>query len=287
MPELSHSGDAAGALGPSAQHWFDACRRAVEVQKGVFADHIGIGARTQYEGVGEGGDNTLVIDRMCEDAVFTELERLHADGHDFTAIAEERGEVAFGDGSSPVRVVIDPIDGSLNARRTVPYHCLSVAVADGNTMEDVKLAYIYEFGASEEFTAVAGEGARLDGREIQTGDHDELEVVAVEASKPERVMAVCEVLDGRAYRIRSPGAIAVDLAYVASARFDALLTTRPCRSVDAAAGQLIVREAGGHVGFDGGGPADAKLGLDARFHCSAARTAGDLAVAREAQEAVG
>jgi len=182
--------------------------------------------------------------------------------------------------------VIDPIDGSLNARRTIPYHCLSVAVADGDSMADVKLAYVYEFGAGEEFSAVAGEGALLDGRPMDTGDEDLLELVAVEASKPERVIAVCEVLKDRAYRIRSPGAIAVDLCYVAAARFDAMLTTRPCRSVDAAAGQLIVREAGGHVAFDDDDLSRAPLGLDARFHCSAARTSGDLATAREAQDAV-
>ena len=63
--------------GPTAEEWVAACRRAVEVQKRVFDEHRGIAARTQYEGVGEGGDNTLVIDRLCEDAIFDELDALH------------------------------------------------------------------------------------------------------------------------------------------------------------------------------------------------------------------
>jgi myo-inositol-1(or 4)-monophosphatase len=122
-----------------AEQWIAACRRAVEVHKRVFAEHQGIEGRTVYEGIGEGGDRTLTIDRLCEDAIFDELERLHEAGHEFTAIAEERGTVSFGDGDSPLRVVIDPIDGSLNARRTIPLHSVSIAVAEGDSMEDVVL----------------------------------------------------------------------------------------------------------------------------------------------------
>ena len=147
-----------GGIGGQSDAWMGAFRRAVEVQRGIFAEHRGIAERTQYEGVGEGGDHTLVIDRLCEDAVFAELEKLHAEGLDFTVISEERGEVAFGEG--PVRVVVDPIDGSMNARRTIPQHSLSIAVASGDTMADVELGFIHDFGADEEFTAVRGGGAR-------------------------------------------------------------------------------------------------------------------------------
>jgi myo-inositol-1(or 4)-monophosphatase len=259
----------------------------VEVQKQVFSEHVGIEARTRYEGVGEGGDNTLVIDRLCEDAVFAELDELHEAGHEFTAVSEERGTVQFGDDASPLLVVIDPIDGSLNARRTVPLHSLSVAIASGESMADVGLAYVYEFGAREEFTAVKGEGASLEGRPMEVAEGDGLEVVAMEASKPERVIAACEVLDGRAYRIRAPGSIAVSLSYVACSRFDGMMTTRPCRSVDAAAAQLLVTEAGGVVQFGSQDPSETGLDLESRFDVTAARTAAGLATLREAQEAVG
>jgi myo-inositol-1(or 4)-monophosphatase len=271
--------------GPSDEQWIAACRRAVEVQKRIFEQHPGIEARTRYEGVGEGGDNTLVIDRMCEDAIFAELEKLHEAGHEFTAISEERGSVSFGDGTSPLRVVIDPIDGSLNARRTIPLHSVSIAVAGGDSMDDVTLGYVYEFGAGEEFVATR-DGAQLDGVQIQVPDGDGLELVALEASKPERVVKASRVLQERAFRIRSPGSIAVGLCYVACGRYDGIITTRPCRSVDAAAGQLIATAAGGATQFGGGGGADAPLDLSARYHVAAARTPGDLTVLREAQEAV-
>jgi myo-inositol-1(or 4)-monophosphatase len=289
MTEAPGRGDAAQAsrmAGPSDQEWIAACRRAVEVQRRIFAEHQGIEERTQYEGVGEGGDNTLVIDRLCEDAIFDELEALHEAGHEFTAISEERGSVAFGDGESPLRVVIDPIDGSLNARRTIPLHSVSVAIAEGDSMADVILGYVYEFGAGEEFVATLGGDALLDGRSVNVPKGDGLEVVALEATKPERVLKAAEALQDRAYRIRVPGSIAVALSYVAAGRFDGMITTRNCRSVDAAAGQLVARRAGAALEFAGGGLEDAPLDLSARYDVAAARTQADLTVLRAAQDAV-
>ena len=69
---------------------------------------------------------TLVIDQQAEDAVFAQLDRLHAEGARFTAVSEERGVIDYGGGD--VFVVIDPLDGSLNAKRGIRSHSLSVAV---------------------------------------------------------------------------------------------------------------------------------------------------------------
>lgn len=290
MTEPATPGEAIGALdtvpGPSVEEWIGAFRRAVEAQRRVFSEHEGVAARSEYDGIGAGGDRTLVIDRLCEDAIFAELETLHSEGHEFTAVSEERGTVTFGAADAGLRLVIDPIDGSLNARRTVPCHSVSIAVADGESMADIRLGYVYEFGAGEEFTAVSGGGASLDGRRLSVVGGDGLELVALEASKPERVIAAAQVLDGRAYRIRCPGSIAVSLSYVAAGRFDGMFSTRSCRSVDAAAAQLILREAGGKLSFGGAQLNETPLDLEARYDVAAARTAEDLAVLREAQDAV-
>ena len=77
---------------------------------------------------GEGGDRTLVIDADAEEAVFRELEALHDEGLRFTAVSEERGTIDFGDPDT--LVVIDPIDGSVNAKRGLPHHSISIAVAE-------------------------------------------------------------------------------------------------------------------------------------------------------------
>src|SRR5436190_20998941 len=88
--------------------WLDACRRAAEGLRGVLRDNPTSRERVIETGtMGEGGDRTLIIDQAAEDAVFTELDRLHADGHRFCAVSEERGIVDYGD--DEVRVVIDPI----------------------------------------------------------------------------------------------------------------------------------------------------------------------------------
>ena len=81
----------ASAADPIEADWLAICRRIVAVQRELFDEVRGTHARTQYEGVGEGGDWALVLDRRCEDAVFAELEKLAADGASFRAISEERG----------------------------------------------------------------------------------------------------------------------------------------------------------------------------------------------------
>ena len=269
---------------PLAADWIGACRRIVAAHRELFAELRGIAARTVYAGVGEGGDRSLAIDRRCEEIVFAELEALHNQGHAFTAISEERGEVTFGQPGSGVAVIVDPLDGSLNARRMLPSHSLSIAVATGPTMADVEFGYVYDFGASEEYCAQQGTHATVNGDELHAqGPGFGLEVVGVESAKPERMVPVLAALEGKAYRIRAVGSIAISLCYVGGGRFDGMLTGRACRSVDAAAGQLVARRAGAEVVFDGAG-LDVSLDLDARYHVAAALDRDLLATVLEAQE---
>jgi myo-inositol-1(or 4)-monophosphatase len=272
-----------GLVDALSADWLGICRRVVAAQREIFERTAGIEARTVYEGVGEGGDRSLAIDRRCEDVVFAELEELAASGASFVAVSEERGEVDFGSGGE-VRVVIDPIDGSLNARRTIPSHSLSIAVAAGSSMADVSFAYVYDFGAAEEFVGRRGGGTVLDGEPIVVPrDREKLEVLGLEAAEPAAALPALRVLDGRVYRMRVIGSIAITAAYVAAGRFDAMLGLRPCRSVDAAAAQLIVREAGGGVAFGDLDLDRASLGLDARYPIAAGVGERSLAAVRAAQ----
>jgi myo-inositol-1(or 4)-monophosphatase len=234
--------------------WLGACRRVVAELGQMLAHSPSIEDRAVETGTrGSGGDRTLVIDRTAESFVFGQLDALCQDGYRFTAISEERGEIDYGDPG--IRVIIDPIDGSLNAKRGISHHALSLAVADGETMADVVFAYVYDFGPAEEWWARRGEGACLDGRPLdpslgeRRGRDGRLEVVGIESADPRWVQAAIDPLVDTAYRLRAIGTIASSLCQVAAARFDGMLSLRRARGVDAAAGQLIVREAGGLVSF--------------------------------------
>src|SRR4029450_732905 len=87
--------------------WLGLCRSSVETLRELLVLHPTTEHRATETGRGAGGDQSLVIDRRAEDVVFEGLEALHAQGHSFTAISEERGEVGFGDGSGDVRVGVD------------------------------------------------------------------------------------------------------------------------------------------------------------------------------------
>jgi myo-inositol-1(or 4)-monophosphatase len=235
-----------------------------------------IDARLREVGtVGAGGDQTLEIDALAEDAVFDALDELAGKGASFTAVSEERGTVSFGDGG--MRVVIDPIDGSLNAMRGLSHCAMSIAVADGPTTDDLAVAFVWDFGTREAFHAVRGGGAFLNGKRLdppaeeRLSEDGRLELLCVETSDSRRTAELAAPLADIAYRWRILGSIAVAMCQVATPRVDAMVNVTRCRIVDAAAGALIVSESGGVVRFEGG--TGIPLGLDQRRMVYAARTA--------------
>jgi myo-inositol-1(or 4)-monophosphatase len=258
--------------------WLGAARRAAEAMSTMLADRPTIAERVIETGErGEGGDRTLEIDAAAERAVFAELEALHEQGARFTVVSEERGVVDFGDPA--VTVVVDPIDGSMNAKRGMPHHALSIAVADGPSMADVQFGYVYDFGPAEEWVAWRGQGAQLNGAtldpslgERRTSD-GKLELVGIESADPRWIRQSIDGLVEATHRLRAMGTIAATLCQVAAARLDGMTTLRRCRSVDAAAAQLIVREAGGVVAFTAyDHPLGAPLDLEPHSAVVAART---------------
>jgi len=263
--------------GAPAADWLAFSRRAADAGRRALKRFPLTSQRARKLGRGEGGDMTLAIDGAVEDTVFAELEAL---GIGLCAISEERGRVEIS-GGGPISVVIDPIDGSLNAKRELPFYSLSIAVADGEDMASVEFGYVTNFPTGEEWWATRGEGAFLDGRRLDPAQADaRLEILGVEAAQPRLVAAGSEALARtEAHRLRMIGSIALSLCFVASARFDGMLSLRRARSVDAAAGQLIVREAGGAVSFPDAGGDDrlgASLDLEMRSRVVAGATSAIL-----------
>ena len=144
------------------------------------------------------------------------------------------------------RVVVDPIDGSVNAKRGIPFFSFSLAVAEGGTMDDVGFGYVYDFGTGEEWTAERGRGAFLDGEPLEAPPPKEtVEILSFEGTTTQAIAERGSTASRRSPgRIRVMGSLALSLCHLAAGRVDAVCSLKEARSVDIAAAQLLVRERG-------------------------------------------
>jgi myo-inositol-1(or 4)-monophosphatase len=223
--------------------------------------------REPVVGRGLGGDETTAVDQAAEDAI---VARLRGVG-DVTIVSEEVGRL--GDGSTVV--VVDPIDGSLNAKRGIPFFSVSIAVADGDRMGDVHFGYVYDFGANEEWVARRGEVPTVNGEVLAVPPKDRIEILAFEATRSDLIARDAPKVADLAYRLRIMGSLALSLCQLASGRVDGVCSLKGARSVDIAAAQLFVRELGYAIElFDDPRPfVDAELDLEGRSRVAAAGTA--------------
>ena len=222
--------------------WLELCRACVRDLEVVLRD---LPTRVEREPVlrpGAGGDETTAIDAAAEDAVVRRLEAL---GADLTLVSEELGVRTFGSGGGVVTVVADPIDGSVNAKRGIPFFSLSLAVAEGDTMDDVFFGFVHDFGAREEWVAERGRGAFLDGAPLGgPAPKDPIEILSFEGTTTEAIADAVPGMRGVAGRLRVMGSLALSLCHLAAGRVDAVCCLKPARSIDIAAAQLLVRERG-------------------------------------------
>ncbi len=264
--------------GPSAEAelWLGAFRRACDRIAARLHD-LTPKERAEPCGRGAGGDVTARVDRVAEDIVVQELEAL---GRPLTLVSEELGEREIA-GGGPSLVVLDPIDGSLNAIRGLPIFATSIALAHGRTMGDVVLGLVRDHGTGEEFTAGRGRGAWLDGRPIgpPAPADGPLGLLLLEGAHPDRVSVAARALDGHVGRLRALGSLALSLCHVAAGRAEGMAGLATGRAVDVAAAQLVAHEAGMTVGLPE--PSDrlgVPLDVTTRFHALAARDPATLAL---------
>ena len=245
--------------------WLALCRAAVDDVCRVLLELPGRSEREPVVGRGMGGDETTAIDAAAEGVILARFA-----GLDATIVSEEAG--VRGDGKT--YVVVDPIDGSLNAKRGIGFFSLSIAVASGPTMGDVDFGFVHDFGTGEEWTATRGEGARLSGAPLEGQlPKDEIEILSFEATRTEAVAEQAAAVVDLAYRLRIMGSLALSLCHLAAGRVDAVCSLKPARSVDIAAAQLLVRERGLAIDlFDAPPFGSAPLDLEGRSRVVAAGT---------------
>jgi len=250
--------------------WLETCRGCVRDIQSVLG---ALPTRVEREPVlrlGEGGDETTAIDQAAEDVV---VERLLALEEDFVLVSEELGTRAFGAGGA-TRVVVDPIDGSVNAKRGIPFFSFSLAVAEGGEMGDVVFGYVFDFGSNEEWTAERGRGAFLDGTRLGAQlPKETIEILSFEGTTTTTIAAHVADTVGVAGRLRVMGSLALSLCHLAAGRVDGVVSLKAARSVDIAAAQLLVREAALAIELFEDPPfAEAPLDLGTRSRLAAART---------------
>jgi myo-inositol-1(or 4)-monophosphatase len=176
--------------------------------------------------------------------VFTELAGLVERGEKFSVLSEEAGHRSFG-ADYPL-VLVDPVDGSLNAKQGVPVYGLMLAVLDGPTVDDAFAGLVLNLSTGEEWTAIRKQGAWRAGKRITPLHRSEagrLELLGLESTP--RALKLAQPLVERSGKIRILGSMALSIALTAAGAFDAFCAPLRVRVFDMAASLLLLAEAGG------------------------------------------
>lgn len=219
---------------------------------------------------GAGGDISMHIDIVAENAIIEFIERSNID---LLLISEEVGEKYIGDKDNAMKnqykLIVDPIDGSSNAVRGVPFSSVSIAFAVGNKIANIEKAVVIDLTTRDLYSAERGQGAFLNGNKISVSDRDKQELIF---EIDYRLRNLAESLDKykriikKSKRIRTMGSCALSLCQVARGSMDAYINFKEIiRLVDAAAGILLVKEAGGKVFSFEGKDLEEELSINTRF----------------------
>jgi len=200
-------------------------------------------------GRGAGGDVKKRIDLAAEDALF---ETLRDHEVSCTVISEESGIKKIGVRPSQFYVTTDPVDGTTNAVRGLPFMDISLAVSKKRTLGSVETALVADVLHDVTYAAEKGKGAYKNQKKIrpsQTVTLDEA-VVGVDLSNfkaREVVNQLIRILETTRH-LRHFGANALEICYVADGTTDAFIDLRgKLRITDVAAAHLVLLEAGGII----------------------------------------
>ena len=140
--------------------------------------------------------------------------------------------------------IVDPLDGTKEFIEGVPHFVVSVAlVENGNPIVGV----LYNPVTAETFTAAKGEGAELNGEEIQCATKDNVGNMVILNSRSETRRGLWAPYDGTFGELRAIGSVAYKLGLTAAGQADIFASLRPKNEWDICAGNCIINEAGGKL----------------------------------------
>jgi myo-inositol-1(or 4)-monophosphatase len=202
--------------------------------------------QTSY-GTGAGGDTTYQIDHIAENTIINTIKHHNIA---FTLISEEAGIKKIGKNPQHY-ITIDPIDGTTNALRGMPFVATSIAVSEKPQLQNVTHALVTDLHHDITYTAQKGEGAHKNNKKITSSKMTTLEnlILGIEATTktPQHINALIALLQSTKHP-RHFGADALEICYVADGTTDGFVDLRDkLRVTDMAAAQLILTEAGGII----------------------------------------
>ncbi len=185
-------------------------------------------------------DIKLKQDTASEEIIIGEIEKqFPQDGY----IAEERGNK---ESSSGYVWTVDPLDGTVNYSRGIPHCCVSIACRSSSD----SFGIVYDFFRGETFTGRKGRGAFLNGHRIRVSSitdlKDTITGFGLMKGKAEikSGLSVLSEIALKVKKVRSMGAAALDLCYIAAGRID-IFWEVGLNPWDVEAGKIIIGEAGG------------------------------------------
>jgi len=196
-------------------------------------------------GVGAGGDPIKQVDLAAENAIINTLRQHELS---FTLVSEESGIEEHGDAPNECYVTTDPIDGTTNLVRGIPFNATSIAISTEQTLNTVHAALVADLAHSAIYVAQKGKGAYCNGKRIAPSTLESLEdaVIGLDLNtyKVQEIAPRLTSLIERTKHIRHFGANALELCYVADGTTDAFIDLRgKLRATDIAAAWLILEEA--------------------------------------------
>lgn len=226
------------------------------------AGHLLVEGLTRAEILGTKSSMTDMVSSMDHASEQHIVDGIRA-ARPYDAIVGEEGTADHG--TSGVRWIIDPLDGTTNYLYAIPAYAVSVAVEVGDV---VVAGVVVDPSRGETFAATAGGGATCNGKPIACSDVDTLATALVgtgfsyDPRRRARQGAVAAAVLPRARDVRRFGAAALDLCWVACGRLDAFYE-KGLQIWDLEAGGLIASEAGATVSDLEGGPASTAFMLAA------------------------
>ncbi len=224
------------------EYWLDLCkdiggRVFTESQKYLKKDE-----RKRVVSLGYGGDKTLLLDDIIEKLIIDEFK---STGRSFKLMTEEAGIKTFGE-EPEVIVVVDPIDGSNNMRFGLPIISTSIAIGDlTEIMKGIEVGYIGNMINGDFFYAVRDKGAFKNNERIQvTKERTGCVLIDVVKNRKENFRRLIDFGDNFPF-VRMLGSACLGICFVAEGAVDGYFWLNGKRTIDGAAGQLILREAGG------------------------------------------